>query len=166
MEEIVLNCNIKSTLSLKMHAETTTRVHETIIRHANIFLEAIVDTRRMSATSLTRSHAKMSFVNSIRKEFVDMKKGVDFSIHQFVKPLLKTKTTGQMDVSKVTANYSTPTSVTMSRGRGIALEKSVASITAQRAFIEVKNGRKKKSRKAVRNMEPLADTLKRRPVGI
>ena len=141
-------------------------VHKTKLEHANIFLEAIVDTRRMSAISLTRSHAKMSFVNSIRKEFVDMKKGVDFSIHQFVKPLLKTKTTGQMDVSKVTANYSTPTSVIMSRGRGIALEKSVASITAQRAFIEVKNGRKKKSRKAVRNMEPLADTLKRRPIGI
>ena len=140
-------------------------VHKTKLEHANIFLEAIVDTRRMSAISLTRSHAKMSFVNSIRKEFVDMK-GVDFSIHRIVKLLLKIKTKGQMDVSKVTANYSTLTSVIMLRGRGIAKGKSVASITAQTAFTEVKNGRKKKSRKAVRNMKPLADTLKRRPIGI
>ena len=139
--------------------------HKAKLEHANIFLEAIVDTRRMSATSLIRSHAKRSFVNSIRKEFVDIK-GVDFSIHRIVKLLLKIKTKGQMDVSKVTANYSTLTSVIMWRGRGIAKGKSVASITAQRAFIEVKNGRKKKSRKAVRNMEPLADTLKRRPIGI
>ena len=64
-----------------MHAETTTHLYETILGHANIFLEATVDTVKVIASTLTLSHAKKSFVNSIRKEFVDIRKGVDSSIH-------------------------------------------------------------------------------------
>ena len=71
-----------------------------------------------------------------------------------------------MDVLKMTASYSTPTSVILLKDKGTAKEKIVASTTAQKAFFEVKNGRQKKSRKAVQNIKLLGGTLKRRPDGI